>query len=261
MARSLLAEHERLEANIRALDEKIYKLETSYFEKAPEIGNIVQGWCTSSNSLKSEQRKAAARPINDEDRIFSNTSASSAQVRIPHDFCPGTWRHSSTKFHVKRGKRRQKKSHQDDESDATQLNLFVTMATSSSKERGWKIYFFLRARGRQFSPQDSMCHVLLIKPNVFSTPASFFIFVSWTHEFSHRISASGSWALVSVLVWKMSLQKASMSAQNFFVSFFDNPSIWSSCLGDRQAHKIDLAWTQDRPRNSIRVQFPRVSEF
>jgi hypothetical protein len=77
---SYQAEHERLEKQLREVEESIYRLETSYFEKAPEIGNIVQGWCnTPQTSGQKKQEKNQPRQIAKEDRIFSNSSVT-AQV-------------------------------------------------------------------------------------------------------------------------------------------------------------------------------------
>lgn len=74
-----LCEQARLEQNIRLLDDKIFNLETAYLENSPDIGNLIQGWCT--NPQRGEQKKVP-KQISDEDRIFSNTSATYIKVMV-----------------------------------------------------------------------------------------------------------------------------------------------------------------------------------
>lgn len=142
MSAQLLLEQNKLESAIQDLDNRIYALETTYFESTPEIGNIVHGWCTNPTAMnaRDQKKEKVKKVIHDEDRIFSNSSATALKVLATTTLLTVV---ASTRSFEKESKILIKK-----------------------KEVAWvyTIYIlFLRARGRQSSPHDSMCQVLLIK--------------------------------------------------------------------------------------------------
>ena len=83
--RGTLAKKRALDEQLAALEDNIYKLETSYLEDTSNAGNIVRGfdnWVKGvvvGNEKGRDDRKARAR-VRDEDRIFSHSSISWVRV-------------------------------------------------------------------------------------------------------------------------------------------------------------------------------------
>lgn len=84
--RGTLAKKRALDEQLAALEENIYKLETSYLEDTGGAGNIVRGFdnwvkgvVVGGDKRGADDRKARAR-VRDEDRIFSRSSLSWMRV-------------------------------------------------------------------------------------------------------------------------------------------------------------------------------------
>jgi len=84
--RGTLAKKRQLDEQLAAIEDSIFKLETSYLEETSNAGNIVRGF---DNWVKGvvvggdkgrDDRKAKAR-VRDEDRIFSRSSMTWVRVR------------------------------------------------------------------------------------------------------------------------------------------------------------------------------------
>ncbi|PNS20158.1 hypothetical protein CAC42_5608 [Sphaceloma murrayae] len=77
--RGTLSKKRAIDEQLAALEENIYKLETSYLEDTSGAGNIVRGfdnWVKGvvvGNDRRGDDRKARTR-VREEDRIFSNSS-------------------------------------------------------------------------------------------------------------------------------------------------------------------------------------------
>ena len=84
--RGTLTKKRQIDEQLAALEENIYKLETSYLEDTSGAGNIVRGfdnWVKGvviGNDRRGDDRKARTR-VRDEDRIFSNSSMTWIKVR------------------------------------------------------------------------------------------------------------------------------------------------------------------------------------
>lgn len=83
--RGTLAKKRVLDEQLAALEDNIYKLESSYLEETSGAGNIVRGfdnWVKGvvvGGDKRGDDRKARAR-VRDEDRIFSRSSMTWVRV-------------------------------------------------------------------------------------------------------------------------------------------------------------------------------------
>jgi len=89
--RGTLAKKKQLDEQLAALEDNIFKLETSYLEETSGAGNVVRGfdnWVKGvvvGNEKGRDDRKARAR-VRDEDRIFSRSSMLWMRVGRPTFF-------------------------------------------------------------------------------------------------------------------------------------------------------------------------------
>lgn len=84
--RSTLAKKRQLDEQLQALEDNIYKMESSYLEDTNGAGNIVRGFdgwvkgvVVGGDKKAADDRKARVR-VRDEDRIFSRSSMSWMRV-------------------------------------------------------------------------------------------------------------------------------------------------------------------------------------
>lgn len=83
--RSTLDKKRKLDEQLAALEEQIYKVEGNYLEETANSGNIVRGfdaWVKNVSLNKSAADDRRRGRVREEDRIFSRSSASWTRVSI-----------------------------------------------------------------------------------------------------------------------------------------------------------------------------------